>query len=104
MNGKSPNTQEKEPDEELDISMPQYPLAVTEEDRKVIRTTLLTSGNIVSLSLFLLKTKIKKRSTETAAAVGKRLFTYLAEIGLAEKRQYHIRRNKSTVSIYITLL
>ena len=98
MNGKSPNSDEHEIDEDVGISLAQYSLQVTTEDQKYIRTILLTSGNIVSLSVLLVKTKIKKRSTETAAAVGKRLFSYLGEKGLGEKTQYFIKRNKSYVS------
>ncbi len=97
MNGKSPNSNEHEIDEDVDISLVQCPLQVTTEDKKDIRTILLTSGNIVSLSLLLVKTKIKKRSTETTAAVGKRLF-YLGEKGLGEKTQYFIKQNKSYIS------
>jgi hypothetical protein len=88
MNGKSPNTyKENETDEQFGISLPQYPLAVNDEDRKVIRTTLFTCRNMVSLSLLPLRTKIKKRSTETVAEVWKHLFSYLVEMGLAETNQ-----------------
>ena len=75
-----------------------YPVEVPEDDRKTIRTILLTSGKIVSLSVLLLKAKIKKRSAETAAAAGKRLLSYLSDRGLGEKQQYYVRRNKSNIS------
>ena len=90
MNGKSASSDKQdENEEEFDIALLQYPVEVPEDDRKTIRTILLTSGKIVSLSLLLLKAKIKKRSAETAAAAGK---------GLGEKQQYYVRRNKSNVS------
>ena len=100
MNCKSPfSSKNGESDDELGISLAHYVVEVPEEDRKAIRTILLTSGKIVSLSLLLIKTKIKKRNTEPAAAVGKRILTYLVEKHLGEKRQYYIKRNKSNVSI-----
>ncbi len=99
MNGKSASSDKQdENEEEFDIALPQYPVEVPEDDRKTIRTILLTSGKIVSLSVLLLKAKIKKRSEETAAAAGKRLLPYLSDKGLGEKQQYYVRRNKSNVS------
>ena len=90
INGKS-TTNEKPDEEEFDIALSQYPVEVCGDDRKSIRTILLTSGKIVSLSLLLLKAKIKKRSTETAAAVGKRLISYLSDKGLGAKQQHYVR-------------
>ncbi len=66
MNGKSASSDKQdENEEEFDIALPQYPGEVPEDDRKTIRTILLTRGKIVSLRVLLLEAKIKKRSTET---------------------------------------
>ena len=67
MNCKSPFTSKKgKSDDELGISLA-YVVEVPDEDRKFIRTILLTSGKIVSLSLLPLKNKEKKYGTRSCS-------------------------------------
>ncbi len=97
MNGKSARSDKQdENEEEFDIARLQYPVEVPEDDLKTIRTILLTSEKIVSLSVLLLKAKIRNRSEETAAAAGKRLLSYLSDKGLGEKQQYY---HKKTIKL-----
>ncbi len=94
LNGKSAsNDKQDENEEEFDIALLQYPVVLKDH-----KDHTFNKREIVLLSVLLLKAKIKKRSTETTAAAGKRLLSYLSDKGLGEKQQYYVRRNKSNIS------
>ena len=97
MNGKSTNRHQNDINRQLSIPLENYSVEVTAEDQKDIRTILLNSCKIASLTVLLSKAKIKKRSVESTREVGKRLFSYLGDKGLGQKHQYYIRTNKSNI-------